>query len=241
MLPTSLTRRFEWSVNFNIKSSYSGVGVGRVGTAACQVSWAWGFQCWQRIWRKKKESVRRNNGLGMEVDWNPTFPPELWLQSASLWLSTPPCGATLTPWLASPVEADQRFPKWGASLQPTQRLAPSAPSVRGAQLRQKMKILLRSLGVAVSPKHLKNDGHIWKYIYFYNIHVIIYSNFIFSFYFSANCLAGLEQLFPKYFTLQRRPGIIILTQSQVRNVAEMITALWFGDSLVYLWKLQVIY
>ncbi|RMB95304.1 hypothetical protein DUI87_28291 [Hirundo rustica rustica] len=31
---------------------------------------------------------------------------------------------------------------------------------------------------------------------------------------NANCLAGLEQLFPKYFTLQRRPGIIILTQSQ---------------------------
>uniref|UniRef100_A0A674GVA0 Phosphatidylinositol transfer protein cytoplasmic 1 n=1 Tax=Taeniopygia guttata TaxID=59729 RepID=A0A674GVA0_TAEGU len=28
------------------------------------------------------------------------------------------------------------------------------------------------------------------------------------------CLAGLEQLFPKYFMLQRRPGIIILTQSQ---------------------------
>ncbi|PKU42370.1 cytoplasmic phosphatidylinositol transfer protein 1 isoform x2 [Limosa lapponica baueri] len=31
---------------------------------------------------------------------------------------------------------------------------------------------------------------------------------------NANCLAGLEQLFPKYFMLQRRLGIIILIQSQ---------------------------
>lgn len=108
MLPTSLTRCFEWSVHFNIKASYSGIGVGSVGTAACQVSWARGFQGWQRAWRKKKYSVRRNNGFGIEVDWNPTFPPDLLLESASLWLSTP-WGATGTLSLASPVECGQRF------------------------------------------------------------------------------------------------------------------------------------
>lgn len=46
--------------------------------------------------------------------------------------------------------------------------------------------------------------------------VTTYSNVVF-FLFSANYPAGLEQLFPKYFMLQRRHGIIILIQSQVRN------------------------
>lgn len=177
MLPTSLTRCFEWSVNFNIKASYSGVGVGSVGTAAWQVSWAWGFQCWQRIWRKKKESVRRSNGFGIEVDSNPTFPPDLLLESASLWLRTRCHSYTLfglTCWVQPwPKAQGHEFSKWAASAQPTQRLLHwhrSAPSATAAQLRQKMKILLRSLGVAVSPEHLTNNEHIWKYLYFYNTH-----------------------------------------------------------------------
>lgn len=188
MLPTSLTRCFEWSVHFNIKASYSGVGAGSVGTAACQVSWARGLQCWQRRWRKKKGSVRRKNGFGIKVNWNATFPPGLWLESASLWLSTP-ChphtlsGLTCWEW---PKVPGHELPKWAASLQPTRRLLlwhRSDPSVRGAQLRQKMKILLRSLGLAVSPKHLTHDGHSGS-IFIPTIHIshilILYFLFTFS-------------------------------------------------------------
>lgn len=184
MLPTSLTRCFEWSANFNIKASYSGIGVGNVGTAACQVSWAWGFQFWQRIWRKKEESIRRNHGFRMNVDWNATFPPDLLLESASLWLSTR-ChphtwsGLTCGAW---PKVSGREFPKGAASVQPNRRLLlwhRCDPSVRGAQLRQKMKILLRSLGVAVSLKWWVN---LEVSLFLQCTYVIIYSNFTFYFY-----------------------------------------------------------
>lgn len=124
------------------------------------------------------------------MDWNATFPPDLLLESASLWLSTrchPYSLFGLTCWVRPKVPGHE-FPRRAASAQPTPRLLlwhRSAPSVKGAQLRQKMKILLRCLSVAVSLKHLTNDGHIWKCLYFYNTHtsqyiLILYLIFTFS-------------------------------------------------------------
>lgn len=85
MLPTNL-REVVWViVHLNIKASYSGAGVG-VGKTACQVSWTRGFVCWQRLWRRSKQSLRRNHGIGIQVDQNDRFSHEPLFESASLWV-----------------------------------------------------------------------------------------------------------------------------------------------------------
>lgn len=108
----------------------------------------------------------------------------------------PPCGwahrATLTPCLASPVERGQRFQAMNSQKEQPQ-LSPLEGCCSGTDL----LLLWREhswgrkwkyswdVSAVVSLKHLTNDGHIWKCLYFCNTHtsqyiLILYLIFTFS-------------------------------------------------------------